>query len=214
MGLAALSTPARLPASSFDEFAASRPEGETWEQIDGLFVMQATPTMPHTIIASNIERLLNDALAEFRPDLFARREVTIVTEKAGIVGGGNHVPDVAVLDDADLKEEVSKTAICHLAVEVVGPSDRRPVLETGRPKIEIKVELYQNLPSCNAVMKVEQSRLQVMLLIRTAQGWSRSEHEFPDDRLDLPGFGLQRSASAIYARTPALRGTPARRDKL
>lgn len=214
MGLAALSTPARLPASPFDEFVASRPEGETWEQIDELFVMQATPTIPHTVIASNIERLLNDALAKFRPDLFACREVTIVMDEAGIIGGGNYVPDVAVLDEADLKEEVSKTAICHLAVEVVSPSDWKPVLETGRPKIDVKVEGYQKLPSCDAVLVVEQSSIRVVLLTRTGLGWSRFEHIFPDDLIDLPGFGLQCSVADIYAKTPALRALALQRHKL
>ena len=191
-----------------------RPEGETWEQIDGSFVMQATPTIPHTVTASNIERLLNDALAEYHSDLFACREVTIVVEEAGIVGGGNYVPDVAVLDAADLEDDVRKTAICHLEVEVVSPSDRKPVLETGRPKIDIKVEGYQKLPSCVAVMLVEQSRIQVTLLTRTGRGWFRSEHNTPDDPVVLLSFGFQCTVAEIYARAPALRPIPAQRNKL
>ncbi|NDW06250.1 Uma2 family endonuclease [Jiella sp. 40Bstr34] len=184
---------------------ASRPEGETWELIDGLFVMQATPTIPHSVIASNIERLLNDALANVLPDLLACREVTIVMEAAGIVGGGNYVPDVAVLDEADLQEGLTSTATCHLAVEVVSPSDRKPIAGSARPKIDIKLEGYRNLPSCMAILVVDQSEIAVMALIRTDQGWIESRYDSPDDEIALPDFGLKCKVADIYFRTPALR---------
>ncbi|MCE7028989.1 Uma2 family endonuclease [Jiella avicenniae] len=188
---------------------ATRPEGETWELIDGLFVMQATPTIPHSVIASNIERLLNDAVVNCRPDLIACREVTIVMEAAGIVGGGNYVPDVAILDETHLREGVTSTETCHLAAEVVSPSDRKPLAGSDRPKIKIKLEGYKNLPSCKAILAVDQSELRVILLVRTGRGWIEWQYESPDDEIAVPDFGLKCTVADIYARTPALRNAAA-----
>jgi Uma2 family endonuclease len=52
----------RLSVALFRGFLEGRPEEERWELIDGLPVMMAPPTKAHQRIASNLERLLNDAL--------------------------------------------------------------------------------------------------------------------------------------------------------
>src|SRR5215468_5369618 len=52
----------RLSVALFRGFLEGRPEEERWELIDGLPVMMAPPTKVHKRIASNLERLLNDAL--------------------------------------------------------------------------------------------------------------------------------------------------------
>ncbi len=213
MGLPAQSAPDHSPPTGFDDFVASRPDEETWELICGLFVMQATPTIPHSVLASNIERLINDGAASLGLDLIACREVTIDMSDAGIVGGGNYVPDVAVIDEADLQDGLSSTGRCHLAVEVISPSDRKPISKATRPKIEIKVEGYQHLPSCKAVITVDQSDLLVEVMIRTEQGWSVSRHEAPDDEIILTDFGLRCTVADIYHRTPALRNAPGAHPK-
>jgi Uma2 family endonuclease len=52
-----------LSIEAFRAFYASRPDEEHWELIDGVPMMMAPATFIHQRIASNLERLLNDALA-------------------------------------------------------------------------------------------------------------------------------------------------------
>ncbi|EAU41341.1 hypothetical protein FP2506_01200 [Fulvimarina pelagi HTCC2506] len=205
MGLPAQSVPVHSASAGFDDFVASRPDEEAWELIGGLFVMQAQPTIPHSVIASNVERLLNDGISTSGLDLIACREVMIDMSEAGIVGGGNYVPDVAVLDEADLLEGLSRTGNCLLAVEVVSPSDLRILTGTNRPKIDVKMEGYRNLPPCRAIITVDQSELLVEVARRTEQGWSVTRHDAPEDEIVLADFGLRCTVADIYSRTPALR---------
>jgi Uma2 family endonuclease len=62
--MATASRPRYAPLSieAFRNWAASRPDEERWELIDGMPMMMAPPTRDHQRIASNLERLLNDAL--------------------------------------------------------------------------------------------------------------------------------------------------------
>jgi hypothetical protein len=53
---------APLSVAAFRDWALSRPDEERWELIDGVPMMMAPPTRDHQRIASNLERLLNDAL--------------------------------------------------------------------------------------------------------------------------------------------------------
>lgn len=213
MGLHARSTSDRSLPTGFTDFIASRPDEETWELIGGLFVMQATPTIPHSVIASNLERLLNDGIAILELNLIACREITVDMSEAGIVGGGNYVPDVAVLDEADLQAGLSSTVICHLAVEVISPSDRKPISGTTRPKIEIKTEGYQTLPSCRAIITVDQSELLVEVMTRDGNGWSAHRYDNAEDEIIIPDFGLRCTVAEIYYRTPALRNALASEPK-
>ena len=196
-------------ASSFDDFVATRPTEEKWESISGIFVMQAPPSMLHSVIASNVERLLNEALASKRPDLIACREVTILMHEAGVLGGGNDVPDVAVLDDEDLQSGARSTSTCRLALEVVSPSDLRPLVAGSKPKIDVKIDGYLALPSCDAVLTVDHGEISVVLMVRSEDGWTRSEYASPEDVVEIPTFGLRCSVSDIHARTPARRAVPA-----
>jgi Uma2 family endonuclease len=61
--IATASRPRYAPLSieAFRNWAASRPDEERWELIDGVPMMMAPPTRDHQRIASNFERLLNDA---------------------------------------------------------------------------------------------------------------------------------------------------------
>ena len=61
----------RLSVDLFRGFLGGRPDEERWELIDGVAVMIAPPTKAHQRIASNLERLLNDALERHDPALAA-----------------------------------------------------------------------------------------------------------------------------------------------
>lgn len=209
MGLARQISATRLTPSAFDDFVAQRPDDETWELIDGQVVMQAQPTFAHQVIGGNIERLLNDALSTTRPELIALQGPTIDLEGAATLAAA-FVPDVGVLDASAVDAGLGKSAGCHLAVEVISPSDRKPVSDgSRRARIDVKVEGYKGLTSCEAIVLVEQDDPLVVLHVREGLHWAEVELRSLDDIIALPRFGLRCTVAAFYARTPVVRpGAP------
>jgi Uma2 family endonuclease len=61
----------RLSVELFRGFLEGRPDEERWELIDGVPIMMAPPTLAHQRIAGNLQRLLNEALDSFAPNLAA-----------------------------------------------------------------------------------------------------------------------------------------------
>jgi Uma2 family endonuclease len=110
----------RLSVGLFRQFLEGRPEEERWELIDGLPVMMAPPTRAHQRIASNLERLLNDALE-------AQGSAWAAYQAIG-VNLGPHIqfydpePDFVVVDAERDDERYSDNF--YLAAEVVSSSDR------------------------------------------------------------------------------------------
>lgn len=192
-----------MPASSFDDFVAQRPDEERWELIEGNFVMQAQPTIDHQIIARNIERLLNDALESSGAERFALQNPSV--DLAPVIVGNKYVPDVAVLDIADVAPGRHTVTRCYLAAEIVSPSDRRRVARRGRPKIDVKVVGYASLPDCEAILIVEQNRYAVDVGQRVGETWSWATLAAATDELVLPGFGLRCRLSEVYAKTSLAR---------
>ncbi len=193
---------ARVAGPSFDEFVRSRPDEETWELVDGSFMMQAQPSVEHQLISGNVERLLNDGLEREGIPRFAVQGAAI---ELGSGRSDTYVPDVAVLDasDEDLDRNASQT--CFLACEVVSPSDRRLVPGTGETKIASKVRGYRELRSCEVILVIEQGAPFVTLLVRTDGVWGSEDLRSPDDDIVLPAFGLRCTLADIYARTRVLR---------
>ena len=55
--------PEKLTIRQFLAFYETRPDEERWQLVDGVAILMTPPFPTHQRIASNIERLLNDALA-------------------------------------------------------------------------------------------------------------------------------------------------------
>src|SRR5205085_10722482 len=91
-----LHKPLRLSVDVFRGFLGGRPDEERWELIDGVPVMMAPPTKAHQRIASNLERLLNDALERHDPSLAAYQRTGL--NLAPQVEHYDPEPDVAVVD--------------------------------------------------------------------------------------------------------------------
>lgn len=204
---------ARLPASLFDDFVAGRPDEERWELIEGSFVMQATPSLDHQVIAGNITRLLNDALESMGAERIALQCPTI--DLTPVISGNKFVPDVTVLDTADIVPDRHTTARCYLAVEIVSSSDRKRIVREGRPRIEIKRDGYSKLPDCEAILVIEQKRYAVRIGQRQGDDWTWTTLSDAADEIVLPTFGLRCRLGDFYARTSLALGRikhrPARR---
>src|SRR5262245_9725542 len=94
-----------LSVAAFRGWVESRPDEEHWELINGVPVMMALPTHDHQRIASNVERLLNDAIERTQ---HLRLPPVAAYQRVGVNLGPNvedydPEPDVAVV-------EIPKTA--------------------------------------------------------------------------------------------------------
>jgi Uma2 family endonuclease len=185
---------APLPVAAFRSWVELRPDEEHWELIDGVAIMMAPPTRDHQRIASNLERLLNDAIERLPqprlPPVAAYQRIGV--NLAPMVEDYDPEPDVAVVE-VGLGSDPRYADRFFLVAEVVSLSDE--------PKIEGKREVYKRHPDCECVLVVRQDRYEVTVDVRTQEAWAREALVAPDDRLSLPAFGLQCSLDDIYKGT-------------
>jgi Uma2 family endonuclease len=185
---------APLSVETFRAWAASRPDEEHWELIDGVPMMMTPPTLDHQRIASNLERLLNDALEHHRPTLAAYQRVGV--DLGPMIEHYDPEPDVAIVD-ANPGPGVRYSDRFYFAAEVVSDSDRATV--------DTKREIYKRHPHCRCVLVIRQDQCHVGVDSRLDSGWQQQLLSHPDDALALPEFGLQCFVHDLYKGTAQAR---------
>jgi Uma2 family endonuclease len=179
-----------LSIAAFRDWLESRPVRERWELIAGVPMMMAPPTHDHQRIASNLERLLNNALDVHRPEFTAYQRVGL--NLAPVAPDYDPEPDVAVVS-ADEDGDVRYSDRFFLAAEIVSRSDQKT--------IEGKREIYQRHPDCRCVLVVQQDRFDVTVAVLTDVGWT--DHRLTNvlDELVLEEFGLRCTLADLYRGT-------------
>lgn len=181
---------APLSIETFRSWLESRPDNEHWELIGGVIMMMAPPTRDHQRIASNLERLLNDALELNRPSMVAYQRVGL--NLAPVAPDYDPEPDVVVVDtDAPGNERYSDRF--YLAAEVVSKSDRKTV--------ESKRDVYKRHPDCRCVLVIEQYRREVSVSLLTDRGWTEQRLTSTEDEIVLQAFGLRCTLADLYRGT-------------
>ncbi|MCJ2090944.1 Uma2 family endonuclease [Methylobacterium sp. J-072] len=188
---------------SFQDFVAARPDEEKWELVAGRFLMQAQPSIDHQIIAGNLNRLLTDGIERLRLGRISVQNPAI--DLRPTLEGHVYVPDVAIIDADEVEPGRNVVSACFLAVEILSPSDRRRPAGMKSQKIAIKLAGYEALPTCEAVLLVEQRAFDATLSERNGSGWVRRRMTNPDDRLVIASAGLDCRLGDVYARTTLAR---------
>jgi len=181
---------APLSIETFRAWLESRPDEEHWELIGGVITMMAPATKDHQRIASNLERLLNDALEAHRSSLVAYQRVGL--NLAPVAPDYDPEPDVVVVD-ADVPGQERYSDRFYLAAEVVSKSDRKTV--------ESKCDVYQRHPDCRRVLVVEQYRVEVSVWRPGKSGWAEQRLTTLTDELVLEEFGLRCTLADLYRGT-------------
>jgi len=190
MPRAAQRKPSPLSTEAFRAWTETRPDEERWELIDGVPMMMTPPTKAHQRIASNLERLLNDALAH----AFERAAYQRVGLNLGpVVENYDPEPDVVVIDVAEGSDERYADRF-YLVAEVVSASDR--------PKIEGKREIYKLHGTCSCILTIRQDRHEVRVDTRAGNEWTTRILTRPTDELVLSEFGLRCALADLYRGTP------------
>ncbi len=159
-------------------------------------MMMTPPTIAHNRIAGNLEKLLNDALSRHLPNWLA-------TQRPGIeLSSGDYrpEPDVAVID-ADYQADQRFVDRAYLLAEIVSDTDEMRVPSTDKKWIDVKRAIYLEHASCEAVLAVEQDRMEVHLDVKTENGWT-SQTLNGADELNLTAFGLRCDVADLYEGTP------------
>ena len=182
----------RLSVELFRGFLEGRPDEERWELIDGVPVMMAPPTLAHQWIAGNLQRLLNEALKNFAPELAAYQRPGINLGPS--VHDYDPEPDVAVIDaDANRDPNRRYADRFYLAAEIVSKSDQ--------PYLESKRAVYMQHEACKCILTVQQDRLELRIDLRTDAGWTQQNLSHPEAALVLAEFGLRCKLSDLYQGT-------------
>jgi Uma2 family endonuclease len=185
---------ALLSIAAFRNWAESRPDEEHWELIDGVPMMMAPPTHDHQRIASNLERLLNDAIERLpnprSPPIAAYQRIGL--NLGSVIEDYDPEPDVAVVEVASAADKRYADRF-FLVAEVVSSSDEA--------KVEGKREMYKRHPDCECVLVIRQDRYEVVVDRRTGDQWSRATLKAADDSVELPAFGLQCLLTDLYRGT-------------
>jgi hypothetical protein len=191
------------PRQGFWDYVETRPEKEKWELIEGQIVMQAQPNLVHQFICSTLQRYLDAGLRRIGSPRVTLQNPAV--DLWPVRDGHIYVPDVAVLDLADIAAGLNAVERCYLAAEILSPSDHRRLPGTRQKKIDVKLAGYEALPLCEAVLLIELKSLALTLSVRTGETWTRARLT-GDDRLVLPSFGLDCAVADLYAHTPVARG--------
>jgi Uma2 family endonuclease len=178
-----------LSVTSFRVWLRSRPDEEHWELIEGLPMMMTPPNRRHQRIVSNLENLLNAALAAHDPTLEAYQDVGV-----NIVSAVPYDPEPDVLVVRETENPDPRYADrFYLAAEVLSDSDR--------DIIDSKRDIYRAHPACTCIVLIRQDRAEIVVDHRAHDGW-HSQVLQADDRLVLPTFGLSCAVRDVYRRTP------------
>lgn len=186
----------RMSGERFRLFQEGRPDHERWELVAGVPMMMTPPTIAHNRIAGNLERLLNDALA-------AQDLGRIAMQRPGIELGSGEFrpePDVAVID-AEYEPDQRFVDRAYLLAEIVSATDGTRVPDTETKWIDVKRTIYLAHAACEAVLIIEQDRMEVRLDVKSPSGWNSQTLGAAND-LKLPAFGLQCAVLDLYEGTP------------
>ena len=184
--------PQALSIETFRAFVATRPDEERWELVDGVAMMMAPPTKAHQRIASNLQRLLIDAVERAAPDLTAYKRAAVNIDAS--IANYDSEPDVAVVDAAidDLDDRYAERF--YLVAEIVSASDTA--------SLDAKREIYKLHPHCACILTAQVDCVSVRIDRREQDGWRAETLMRAEDVLALPAFGLRCSLADIYRGTP------------
>ncbi|HDZ72753.1 MAG TPA: Uma2 family endonuclease [Aurantimonas coralicida] len=178
-----------MDEARFLKFLEARSDDERWELIDGEPIqMMHPPSLKHQRIGSNLERLLNDALDESRPDLDAMREIGLAVPAHP---GFRPQVDVAIVDR--IPTGVYFAERFYLAGEVLSDTNTRDYISTKRLR-------YADPPDCLHILILSQTDMAVEVWSRT-NDWQGRVFRSPEDRIELPEFGFACTVRDLYART-------------
>lgn len=187
-----------MSPAAFRIFQETRPDEERWELVEGAPVMMSPALIIHNRIAGNLEHLLREALDRHDPTRIAVQRLGV---ELGNEGNYRPEPDVVVID-VDFTTGQRFANRVYLLAEILSGTDRRVRTRSGEPWVDVKRQIYLGHEPCEAVLMIEQTRIEARLDLRTAEGWSSQTLKDDAAELAIPSFGPLCQVGALYEGTP------------
>ena len=180
----------QMTIEEFLAFTEERPDEERWELIEGIAVLNASPTNFHQFIAGNILIMLDSQQRKSNAPWVP------------LIGIGTRVPvsprsipqpDLMVHEVAPTSES-SVTADALVLLEILSKSNNKSD-QAWRKRV------YASIPNCQHVVTVAEN---VPLVTRfdRASGWDKVEYKRISDVLELRMLDASLPLIEIYRRTP------------
>ena len=174
-------------------FTEERPRGEKWELIEGLPVINPSPTEWHQVIAGNVCALLGNAKiatgAAWVPALGVGTKVPVSPRSLP-------EPDVMVFENPDLGDEpLPVTEDALVLFEVLSKSNTRRD-QAWRRKV------YASIPNCRHYVTIESRKVAAARYDRDLAWAQGADLEGLADVLELPALGVTIPLADIYRWTP------------
>ncbi len=177
---------------TIEEFLAymdTRPDGERWELIEGVAIMNASPTQWHQVIAANIVHvLMTTKAARNAPWL----PLLGVGTRVPISPNSLPQPDVYVQEGDAQSSPVTDDAL--ILFEVLSKSNTKAD-RTWRRRV------YASIPNCQHYVTVSLKAPAVMRYDRDSD-WAETKISGLEAMLPLPAINLEMPLLDIYRWTP------------
>jgi Uma2 family endonuclease len=191
MGVPRLDPKYRMTIEEYLAFTADRPDEERWELIEGVPVLNASPTNYHQMICGNVVRALlnraDDSGAVWYPLMGTGMRVPASPDSLP-------QPDVQVLAAAPSGPATSVASDALVIFEVLSKSDRASIQDWKR-------RAYSSIPSCRHVVTIAQETCSVVCYDRE-QDWKGVRLTSIADTLELPALGASIPLERIYQHIP------------
>lgn len=187
--LAKLAKADQMTVEEFLAYMEARPDGERWELIEGVAIMNASPTQWHQVITTNI--------------VVALRAQMAATGAAWIplIGVGTRVPvspnslpqpDVYVQAGAAIDSPITDDAV--VIFEVLSKSNTKSD-QAWRKRV------YTSIRNCQHYVTVSMKKAEIMRYDR-ADNWAGVPIKGLDGRLQLAAIDADIASADIYRWTP------------
>jgi Uma2 family endonuclease len=185
--------PRKLTIEQFLAFYDTRPDEEQWQLIDGVALLMTPPFVVHQVIASNLQRLLNEAAERANADWRAYQRIGVELPEFPHY---RPEPDVAVID-REVPPGRRHVDRFYLVAEILSSSDDE--------RIGLKRDFYRAHEHNRAVLLLSQERPALELDRRINEEWTTEILSGAGALLALPDFGFACRLGDLYANTPVAR---------
>jgi len=179
----------QLTIEEFLAFTDTRPDGERWELIEGVTVLNPSPVDHHQFVAANIITYLMTHKRQIGASWYPMPGVgtRVPTSPRSLPQ-----PDVFVKERAMTGSPVTDDAL--VLFEVLSKSNTKSD-QAWRRKV------YASVPNCQHYVTVSLKAVEVDAYDRDT-GWKKRTRSGLADGLDLPALGLSIPLREIYRDTP------------
>jgi Uma2 family endonuclease len=180
---------ARLTPQAFLDMVEERPNGEYWELIEGVAILNAAPTTWHQRIIQNISGVL-DAAKEAQGATWM--PLLGVSTRVPASPGSLPRPDFFVLEGEMIETHTTDNAL--VVFEVLSRSNTKKDRDWRK-------QVYGSISNCQQYVTISAKKLEVVCHDR-ASGWAEGRLRRVEDTLELPVINVSIPLGNIYKWTP------------